>query len=216
MGDEIKKKTADLIHSLSDKLEVVKPMPHPFKRALPWFLCAITYLTLATIYMEPRSDITVKLYEVSYNLEILLLIFISASAAFSSLWLTVPDARGAKWMPYLAIAGFVFFILWQSFTCSGKDNHIPELNIFHVCYKQAIIFGLLPAISLLFVSSKGNTTSPYMMSFMNILSVGALGYIGLRVSCMSDEMGHLCVYHFLPYFIFGLVLVAIGKKLYRW
>ncbi len=216
MCDDMKKKTEDLIHSLSGELEVINTLPHPIARALPWFLAALIYLTITTIYMGPRADIYLRIYDPLYILEIIILTFISASAAFSALWLTVPDVRGAKWMPYIPIGGFVFFILWQSISCIGGGHYLPEVDIFHICYKQAIIFGLIPALSLLFVSSKGNTTSPYMMSFMNVLSVGPLGYIGLRISCISDEIGHLCVYHFLPYFLIGLLIVAIGKRLYRW
>jgi len=63
---------------------------------------------------------------------------------------------------------------------------------------------------------KGSTTQPYLMILMNVIAVSGLGYIGLRITCASDDIGHICVFHILPYIALGAFIAMIGRRFYRW
>ncbi len=205
-----------LVDTLSNELSPVEPMPHPLKIAMPWFFGAVLYIALAIIVLGFRPDFfESKILQVSYVLELALLVGISMSAAFCSLWLTVPDMRGEKWMLYIPVVGFSAFLLWHGVRMGMEEYIIPGIR-FHPCHIEALIFGVLPAMALLFLSSRGNTTHPVLLSFMNILAVGALGYTGLRITCVSDDIGHLFADHFVPYFLLGVVVTFIGRRIYRW
>ncbi|MGH1404891.1 MAG: NrsF family protein [Alphaproteobacteria bacterium] len=204
-----------LVDTLSNELSAVEPMPHPLMRVLPWFCGAVLYITFAILVLGFRPDFFDKVIQISYMAELTLLVFISMSAAFCSLWLTVPDMRGAKWMLYIPVVAFSAFLVWHGIRMGMEEYVIPHMR-FHPCHIEAFIFGVLPAIALLFLSSKGNTTHPILLSFMNILAVGSLGYTGLRITCVSDDIGHLFADHFLPYILLGIVVTFVGRRIYRW
>ena len=54
------------------------------------------------------------------------------------------------------------------------------------------------------------------MGLMNVISIGGLGYLALRLVCPAEEFGHIFVYHVMPYALFGIVITFIASKIYRW
>ena len=54
------------------------------------------------------------------------------------------------------------------------------------------------------------------MAFMCVLSVGALGWIALRLTCGAANTGHTLLFHFLPFVAMAALLGALARRLYRW
>lgn len=204
-----------LISSLSDELTEVKVLAHPLHRAMPWIVFAVLYISFAMAVVGVRGDIFVKIQEPLFIFELLMIFAMSLSAALCSLWMCVPDMRGQKWMIAVPITLFLVFLSHFGLKLALDSYAMPSLH-FHNCHKEALIFGAIPAIAILFLSMRGNTVQPVLLSFMNILAVGGLGYIALRISCASDNIGHLCLFHLLPYIAMGIIITLIGRKLYRW
>ena len=96
-----------------------------------------------------------------------------------------------------------------------EDAIYPVLQ-WHACYLEALIFGIAPAISMMILSVKGKTTHPYIIACMNTLAISSIGYIGLRLVCAAENIGHLSVYHVMPYLIFGFIISLIAQRIYRW
>lgn len=207
--------TERLIASLSDDLSEVTVMHHPIRRFALWVVLAVLYSLATILFLEIRPDFSNKLHDPEYVFELTHIFMLSVSAALCSSWLCVPDMRGQKWMLAVPITLFVTFTLQIMLRTIMETHEVPYIHLHH-CMTDSIIFGVIPAFILLFLSIKGKTTHPYSMSSMNALAVGSLGYLGLRIVCMSDNIGHLYTFHLLPYLLFGIVMSMVGRRLYRW
>ena len=213
--DGKKRCTETLINSLCGELDCVKVMKHPIHRVLPWAALALAYVIMSVLIFGFRYDFNTKILDSSYVFEIILVFFMSMSSAFCAIWLCIPDMRGQKWMiavPFTLLLSFSALIGIESLL---RTFDIPEIKL-HICYIEAGVFGVIPAIAIFFLSVTGKTTHPYLLAFMNALAVGGLGYIGLRLTCSNDDMGHAFFYHILPYLVFGVIVALAGRKIYKW
>ncbi len=207
--------TDSLIASLSEELVECKPMRHPFMRILPWLVFASIYLSIAISLIGFRGDIADKMFESIFVFEILLVISMSMSAAFCSSWLCSPDIRGQSWIVAIPFSLAGVLLLWLGTKAVFETYEFPIMH-WHLCYVGAIIFGVIPAVTILFLSHKGKTTHPYLMGLMNVISIGGLGYLALRIVCAAEDFGHIFVYHVMPYALFGIVVTFIAARIYRW
>ncbi len=212
---DTEKNTQDLISSLSDDLSEVKSFPHPMKRAVLWSFIAIAYVVVVVAFLGIRTDISDKFNDPIYIFELSQILAIAVSAGFCSLWLCIPDMRGQNWMIAVPLSLFAVFFLWVGLRTILDLHKGFEVHWSH-CQTDSILFGFVPALSIFFLSTKGKTTHPNLIALMSILSVGALGYLGLRITCSSDDVGHLCSYHILPYFLFGIGVSLLARRIYRW
>ena len=89
----------NLINSLSDELEPVKPLAHPFARMAPLIVVSILYVGAMIAMLGPREDFIPKvMHEIDYVFEILLSLSIFISGAVALGWMTIPGMRGQTWM----------------------------------------------------------------------------------------------------------------------
>lgn len=211
----MKQNTESLITSLSDDLSEVKCMGHPMRRVALWAVLAVSYTVLMVVFFVIRPDFETKLHDPHYVFELTYILAISISSMVCSSWLCVPDMRGQKWMLAVPMTLFVVFTLQIVLRTAMESHEVPKFLVHH-CMTDSIVFGVVPAFMIVLLSIKGKTTRPFAMSFMNALAVGSMGYLGLRVVCMSDDIGHLYAYHLLPYIIFGIVISMVGRRIYRW
>ncbi len=208
--------TEKLIDSLASDLSKVSVMRHPLYCVLPWAICAVAYVVLGLYFIGVRPDIVAKIWQPLFSFEIVLVLWISAGAAISSAWLRVPDMRGATWLNTMTLTLFAVFVVMCVVRTVVEIPFTPDFHFAHQCHKLSVLFGILPAIIVLFVSMRGRTTRPVLMAFMNTLSIGGMSYVAMRIVCHADDMGHLCIYHILPYLFLGFVAAIVGRRIYRW
>jgi len=215
MSDMTSKNTKDLIESLSADLEVIKPIAHPVFRVIPWVVFSVIYSVIIVKYLGMRSDIVPKMTDPYFLFEIVLVISMSLSAAIAAAWICVPDMRGQKWMIAVPFSLLFVFAMLIGIKAIVESYTAPGL-FWHKCVTEATIFGVLPVLAIIVLTIRGKTTRPVMLSIMNVISVGGLAYAGLRLTCMSDNIGHVNTFHILPYLVFGLLISLIARRLYRW
>ncbi len=208
--------TDKLITELCGDLKPVCCMCHPLKRAARWLLVSSVYIALVVLALGMRDDIAAKFSDTSFLIENGLMALIGVSAAFASAWLCVPDMRGARWMKFLPLIGMAAFVGWEVFRSMGEGVHMPHLHYWDHCFGSAALIGFVPMAALMFTSRGGATTQPLLMALMNVIAVGALGYIGLRFVCASDTIGHAAVYHLVPFMALGIITGLTARRLYRW
>ncbi|MDH5723072.1 MAG: DUF1109 domain-containing protein [Alphaproteobacteria bacterium] len=207
--------TQKIINSLCEDLHELKLAPHPLKMALLWMVLGVVYLGVCLYVFEIRDDLGTKLLDFLFVFEMILTLSMAISAAFCSVWMAVPDMRGQKWMLSVPITFFAVLVTWIGLQTLLASYKFPDIH-WHNCYKEAMVFGVIPAIALIYFSLRGKTTRPAGLSVMNALAVGGFGYTALRLSCGSDNIGHICAYHILPYILFALFCIFIVRKIYRW
>lgn len=207
--------TENLIDSLTAELEEVKPACHPMKKALPWFIFGVLYICFAVAVLGMRSDFFDRIFDDVYILELGMVFIMSLSAALCSLWLGVPDMRGQRWMLAVPFSTLFLLVFWLIAITVLHLEALPAMY-WSGCINEALIFGVIPAITLVLLAARGKTTKPQLMSVMNTIAIGGLGYFGLRITCPVEEIGHLVFHHFLPYVFMGGVIFLAGIKIYRW
>ncbi len=210
-----REETDKLIDKLSLDCEPRRLMPHPLKLAVPWVMFSFLYVVGVVFFQGFRTDIVQRLADPVFVFELVMASSLSISAALASIWLCIPDIRGQRWIiavPTVLFAVFSFRLLLHVFLDSF---HVPAIH-WNLCYMSSLIYGVLPALAIIFLSMRGKTTHPVLMAFMVSISVGGVGYIGLRLVCSSEDIGHICCYHVLPYVLFGFLVSLLGYRLYRW
>lgn len=213
---DVNKKTDCLISELAGDLCKVKVLRHPLYCALPWAIFTLAYIALGLFTIGMRPDIQGKILEPFFVFEIILVLAMSVSAAMSSSWLRIPDMRGATWINAVTLTLFAVFFVLGFLRSVMEGSFTPLFSLGHQCHKLSIVFGVLPAIFIWGMSMRGKTTRPILLSFMNTVSIGGMGYVGLRIICHADDMGHLCIYHMLPYLVLGFIAAIIGRRIYSW
>lgn len=205
----------NLIDKLGEDLEPVKPMATPLQRAIMWFFGGLFSVILVGAFLGFRMDLDEKVLEPMFLTELSLLFLLSASAAYASAWLSLPDgAEKSKIIivPYLTVAAAAMIVLSEIF------QHGFELKnfSFHHCMMDAMMMGAVPVFLMIWMMRQGATTRPVLSALTNMIAAGGIGYIGLRITCGSDAIGHMCAYHIMPFVLGGLVLGLIARKLYHW
>ncbi len=214
-GNEPDNKTDALIDSLCAELKPCCKLRHPFWRGLGWVSLAFLYV-IGSVYAQGfRLDIATQMGSADFVFELALVTAMSVSAAFCAVWLCVPDMRGQTWLVSIPFTLFFAFCLLLGLRASLGGFVMPEIN-WCFCYKSSILYGLIPALTIFIVSMKGRTTHPNLLAFMVSLAVGGLGYVGLRLVCWSEDIGHILIIHALPYILFGLLAALLARRIYRW
>jgi hypothetical protein len=123
--------------------------------------------------------------------------------------------RGHKWLLSLPFAGVAVFTIWNIVHLTSADMVMPKLHMDH-CMGEGAFMSSIPLAVLFFLVRKGTTTRPVLMAVMNVISVTAISYIGLRFTCAMDTVGHATISHVIPYVIIGIALGMAARKLYKW
>ncbi len=210
------KKIDHLINRLTDDLSDMPVMRHPLLCCMPWVVIATLYVFLSVYFLGLRDDFGLKISDPAFLFELVLTACLSISSAFAAVWLRYPDIRGQTWIIAIPFSLFGIFVVLLALRMFVEFSGLPHIHLSHKCYKDAVLFGLIPAIVIIALTLRGKTTHPVLLAFMNALSVGGVGYIGLRLTCHSDEIGHLCIYHLFPYIIFAFIASILARRIYRW
>lgn len=205
----------ELIGSLASDLKPVRRLAHPFLRVMPWFFLAGIYVFGVVYFLGLRPDFSEKIYQSEYLMDLGLIGFMGLSAALASSWLCIPDMRGQNWVVVVPLTLFFTVFLWFAAQTYAGSVFWPAIHWNH-CFNDGALIGALPAAAFVFLAKKGATTRPRLMAFMNFLVVAALGYIGLRLTCPVDTIGHALIYHLAPFIIFGGLLGLLARKIYSW
>ncbi len=208
-------KTDELIKELCEGVEKTKPLHHPVWRLLPWIVLVFVYVGVFTVLGGVRPDINERLADVAFLYEITTMGVIAITAALAALWLCVPDLGGKNWVIAVPVTLGLNFAHWTLVKTYADGFHMPPFSVHHCMYEGVELF-FVPAAALMFITYRGATCHPYMMAFMNIIASCAVSFIGLRFTCMMDEVGHSFLYHILPLVLTGTAIGALARRIFKW
>lgn len=208
-------KEDELIESLSAELKPVRRMLHPFLRFAPAVVFGLVYLAIAVHVVGLRPDMPAKYQDLHFLFEVGLMLSVSLAAFFAAIWLSIPDARGLRWLPAVPLTLFCVMLLWTILKAYIDQATNFEWHWSH-CIQESIYITAIPTAAIVFILRKGVTTQPVMMTLMVILAMTGLGYAGLRFTCMMDTIEHVVHYHILPFTVLGAIVGFLARKLFRW
>lgn len=212
-------KTERLIQLLSDE-GPKKPMLHPMIQTLLWLFAMFLYILLFAGYTGLRPDFAEKFFNANYFIELLLLIGIGVSSAWTAFCLARPDGHQ---IPGLKLISFMFVLLWIVIAFSGTLNQINSQEIIQSmslkqfdCPAHIALFSLPPGIALFLFIRTGVTTQFYWAGAMATLSVTSMGYLLMRIIEPNDNPAHLIIWHALPIIAISLLGIMMGKLVLKW
>ena len=204
------------IHQLADNLSAeTRPLMHPVKRLILWAVITVFYLCGCIIFLGARFDLTNKFSDTSFLFEVGLMGAVALTAGLGSLFLCVPDMRGKGWLRALAPTLCAVFVFWEMMRSMTEGVHLQTLHWDH-CFSDALLMGTVPMVLLMFFTMRGATIYPLTQGLFNAVAVGAVGYVGLRITCAMDTVGHTCIYHLIPFIFAGFIIGVLAKKIFRW
>lgn len=204
-----------LITCLRDELEPVAPLSSPAVRAMQWFFGGLIAIIIVGALVSYRPDLDTKITELSFIGEIALILMIAGSAAYASAWLSLPDGG---WHKQVVILPYILIMVAMIIAAREMLIHGFQVPVFDLkeCIIDATFMGIIPIGMIIWMMRSGAPTYPALAVSVNMIAAGSMGYLGLRLSCGSDEIGHICVYHVMPFVVVGLALGLVARRLYRW
>lgn len=211
-----KTKLNTLIKDLSEDLQPQNRMLSPLSKLAIWGAISTIAVAVFIYYIGLRPDIAQKLQSADFVTEIMLTSALGLSAGLSAFLLCLPDKGGRGWFLVIPLTLFAVLTLSALIKILFNGLVMPEIGLTH-CVEEAGLFVIIPASLITFMTMHKNaTTNPVLLTTMNALAAGSIGYLSMRLSCMMDTIGHNLVYHFAPYLILGMILGLIARRLYRW
>jgi hypothetical protein len=184
-----------------------------------FILIAVTsaYVLLVALASGLRDNLHV-LQDPIYLMEMGLAFVLGSTALMASSYLMSPDCYGKKWFLLIPYGLFLALIAVCFGRCLGMEHglHQFEWPLVKQCWFKFWAFGVIPIAVVIFLARKGASIYPIQMAFMQALGVGALGWIGQRLTCPVDDPQHVYIAQWLPVLIVGGALGWLGRKIYRW
>ncbi|MBI4030750.1 MAG: DUF1109 family protein [Proteobacteria bacterium] len=212
MNDE---RIGALIENLGQRLNPVRPLRHPALRVMPVFILVAAWIAAAVLFIGIRHDIFEKIAEGTYLFELILSLGVVGTAMAAAAWLAVPDIREQGWILTPPLTLMLVLFLWILVRTYGEGFHLPSVE-WSGCAVDGMLMGFVPVAALIVLTKRGASTHPYLESLMIVMAVMALGWVGLRITCASDDLGHCFFFHFMPFAVAGAVMGALARHLYRW
>ncbi|MCI5060474.1 MAG: NrsF family protein [Alphaproteobacteria bacterium] len=212
--DKNKPDVNDLIDNLCGELTPVCKKS-PYRSIFIWVLLSALYISGVILYYGPKIDLINSLSEASFIFEIIIAGSIFIFGAIASSFLSFPDEVQKTWPKIVTLVLFCVFITWifANIIEEGISDRIFTLGS---CYK-GIFVEAIPFVALIFITMRGHSTKPYWLMAMNVMSVSALGWIGLRITCsMYDSMLYSFTHYLLPFAVLSVAIGLFARKIFKW
>lgn len=205
-----------LIVGLCEDLSPIKKIWCPYRNLAFWSAISFSYFIIVINIIGLRPDFLDKLKnDPMFLFEVLLGVLFSVTAALCASFLTVPDMRGKTWLKAVPTTIFSIFVLLGIVKSITYGMEMPHMH-WVTCIGNGFFMEAFPLAFIILLSVRGKTTQPFWLTFMNILSVAGITWVGLRMTCPMDDMGHEFFYHFLPVSLIGAFLIVFARKIFKW
>ncbi len=207
-----------LIHRLANCPESVpKAMGCPVWRGFIAFLSTVIFVGAALVIQGMRDNM-VPLFEYVCQIELLGALLLGLSAFMASTHLMAPDCYGRRWLviiPFVLFGALVVKAV-ASYWMYPLDTWHFHSEIVYKCWFNFWVFSFVPLAYVIYRARKGATIYPVQLAFLQSLGVGAIGWIGQRLTCEMDSPQYVYLIQWSPVLIVGTLLGVFARRLYRW
>jgi hypothetical protein len=208
--------TDKLIASLAETASPVRQSEPPTVLFARWFIGALVYVALVLAFMKLRPDIFTKIGSPVFAAELVTLVFVIASSAFSAALLSFPDMfqkRDLAFTPLIAIIGFGIVLALEY---AGEPQ--PDLGQPHgeECLLCITLLSLLPAAFMFYTLRRQAGVHYYISGAVSLIFASGVGALALRLSENTDSMNHILQWHYLPMIGFGVIGILLGRIVLKW
>lgn len=209
-------KEHDLIDDLTNDLEPFRPMCAPWVRSAILLAVALACCIAYPSYYGWRHDLSSKLADGSFWLEIGCLVLTILFTSYTIPTAMVPGLRLRRsWIVLSGLPYVLWLILIMSF---GKlTYHHVGTSFWHGgCFENVLMFSFLPLLIVFYQVRKGAPT----MLFVTGLLAGAysvsVAALAQELHCGFSDTWHVVSQHFFPVAIITVLGTLLGRLALRW
>ena len=206
----------DLIKQLAQDARPVKPAPHPLRLACRWTLLGTAYVLFFVCLFGARPDVVDRLADPLFTGEMLLLAITLIACIWSSVLLAYPDAyqiqRPLAW-PVISFALLVC-MLYTQWVYADPSIATPMHGL--SCTIHITLLSLVPAVLLFYRINRMASTHYIKAGAVALLSAFSMGGMVARLTEMTDSIGHIVQWHYLPMLAAAALGTLLGRLLLRW
>jgi hypothetical protein len=196
-----------------------KPLPSVYAQTLIAIAGLAIWLGFVASLEGIRPDINVKLTQLFYAPELILLAAISLSSTYAALVLSRPDSLQIPWVRFVPL---IFTAAWAITATlnAPMPSVIPALpDMFNPkqfdCTACILSVSVPPGIAMFWMVRSGAPVHNGWAGTLSMLSITSLTYFFMRVIEQNDSPFHLFFFHALPVLALCLIGQLLGKKLLK-
>jgi hypothetical protein len=205
-----------LIAGLSKDAQTVKPAPRPWLLGLKWLGVAAVYLLVALLIAGPRPDWAQELHKPWFVAEVVLLLGILVSTAFSAAILSFPDLHQQRRTAFAPVWVFILFALAMVFSWFADNPPSPLPVHSFECTLSILMFSLLPTAGIFYAMRRFASTHLHLSGVVAVLFAFSTGALWLRLHEQTDSITHLIEWHYLPMIAVAAAGWGLGKIFLKW
>lgn len=205
-----------LVTSLAEQAERVRPAPHPFVLALKWGAAAAAYLAVTLAVSGLRADFAQALHNPWYIAELAALLLIFIATVNSAALLAFPDLHQKRALAYAPLWLFSLFAVLLSLAWFADNPPAPLPVHSWQCSLSITLVALLPAALTIHAMRGYASTHSQLAGSIALLSAFSVGALWLRLHEVNDSIYHVVLWHYLPMLAAGFAGLWLGRRLLRW
>lgn len=189
-----------------------KPIYRPDKQLFLWSMIMVLYATLIFGVLGIRQDISLKIHNLFFDFEILLILATSFSAAIAASFLALPDVNqkySIKWIPFVFLFLLCLVILYQYSTQGVLTIDQICMGASYKCALTIVVFSIIPSAIFFVILYRAATLNNVLAGFMIGLCGGSFSYLLLRLIHSTEDVIHLFLWHLIPVFLVTLISMII-------
>ncbi len=182
--------TEELIDILASRIHPVRPLRSPARRVAAWVAISLPWMAFVVLAMGLRPDLPARLEDGRWLMEQAAAAATALTAAHAALGAGIPG-RGRKWeriVPLVLLAVWLGTLGHGCFTAShtlGPDSLVLQSD--WRCLPGVVVVGLIPAIVIARMISRGVPLAPISTAALGALATAALGEVGLQFFHRADS-----------------------------
>ena len=211
--------TDALIRELANSVAPVRRLRAPWARMLMWFALSVPVL-VAVIWLMMPSEINpvAALADRRFLLEEVVLLATALTAALAAFASVVPGYdRRILLIPLLPLAAWLASLgegCWRNWVALGADG--LTLRADWDCLPPAILIGIVPAIAMVMMLSRGAPLLPRTSIALGALAVAALANLGLRLFHVGDASVMVLFWHLGGAAVLVGLAGLAGRRMLYW
>ena len=210
--------TEHLIRRLCENVEPVRPLRHPWLRAVSWTAAGAIYFLFLVLIMSPRDDLGARVLDPWFLTEqgaALLMVLTAAIAAFA---VSVPGyRRDLVWLPFASAT------LWVAIVGMGALRDIrlvapgdALLQADWRCVWTVLAGAAVPAGVMGAMLRRGAPLTPHLTTALGGLAAVGLGNLGVCLFHPHSSNLVVLVWHCGTVFVVAALAGLAGAHVMRW
>lgn len=208
--------TDEVIAKLVRDLQPVRPLPLPHVRLARWGLVVVATIAAVAAGIGPRADLQASMATLPFQVHSILLLVVALSSAIAAFAIAIPGEWVEPWRRLAPAAAGLALVTWLVgelwvFAASGESLWPGIEGV--GCVAKAFTFAVTPGLALTLMLGRGLPSDTRTMMLFAGLAVGAVGALGVELTCPMTSPSHLLVWHGGPVVAAALAAWLIGRTI---